>query len=59
MRAFNYRVTLGGSIHFLLSPLQLFYETSVLTKVQFTFFLFVFLWTTGAMLERGHVGTLA
>jgi hypothetical protein len=23
------------------------------------FFLFVFLWTTGAMLERGHVGTLA
>ena len=58
-RAFNYRVALGGSILFPLSPLQLFYETSVLTKVQFTFFLFVFLWTTGAMLERGHVGTLA
>jgi len=58
-RAFNHRVAFGGSVLFLISPLQLFYETSLLTEVQFIFFLFVFLWIAGAMLERGHLTPLA
>jgi len=50
-RAFSERVALWGSILFLLSPLQLFYEVCVLTEAQFILLLALFLWLAGRLIE--------
>lgn len=51
-RAFSGRVALIGAILFLLAPLQLYYETVLLTEAQFTFLLFLFLWIVGFVLAQ-------
>ncbi len=43
-RAFSERVAFGAATLFLLCPLQLYYETVLLTEAQFTFLLFIFLY---------------
>lgn len=48
-----------GSLLFLLSPLQLFYETSILTEAQFILFLSLFLWLGGRMLEDSAKGEVS
>ena len=55
-RAFSAQIALWGAVLFLLSPLQLFYETSILTEAQFILFLSVFLWLAGRLLEDGTKG---
>lgn len=55
-RAFSAKVALWGAVLFLTSPLQLFYETSILTEAQFILFLALFLWLAGRLLEDGAKG---
>jgi hypothetical protein len=50
-RAFSERVALWGSILFLISPLQLYYEVCILTEAQFILLLALFLWLAGRQIE--------
>ncbi len=58
-RTFSGRVALIGATLFLLSPLQLYYESVFLTEAQFIFLLFVFLWVTLLVVAKLRQGELA
>lgn len=58
-RAFSEKVALWGAVLFLLSPLQLFYETSILTEAQFILFLSIFLWLSSRLLEEAAKGEVS
>lgn len=53
-RAFTPKIALVGATLFMLSPLQMFYEVTVLTEVQFTFFLALFIWLAGRIIEQSR-----
>lgn len=55
-RAFSDRVAFAAAVLFLLSPLQLYYETVILTEAQFTFLLFIFLYLATGLLAGDDLG---
>jgi len=58
-RCFSERVALVGSCLFLLSPLQLYYETVILTEALFIFQLFVFILLGLTILEQVSKGMVS
>lgn len=61
-RAFPHKVALWSAVLFLLSPLQLYYESVIQTEAQFIFLLMLFLWIVARIvseLKRAEVSRLS
>jgi 4-amino-4-deoxy-L-arabinose transferase-like glycosyltransferase len=58
-RAFSGRVALWGAVAFLLWPLQLYYEVTILTEAQFVLLLSLFLWLAGRVIEAVSLNRLS